>query len=57
MKNLCSLAAPFSKKKLLTFGTFNESNIWTKVYHIEKLRYKGQLWLEVRAMEVTTSFH
>ena len=42
---------------MLTLGTLNESNIWAKVYHIEKLRYNGQLWLEVRAMEVTTSFH
>ena len=28
------LAAPFYKKRLLTFGIFNESNIWAKVYHI-----------------------
>ena len=38
MKNLCFLAAPFSKSKLLTFGIFNESNIWAKVYHVFKLR-------------------
>ena len=29
-----NLVAPFSKSKLLTFGIFNESNIWAKVYHI-----------------------
>ena len=28
------LAAPFFKKKLLSFGIFNEPNIWAKVYHI-----------------------
>ena len=37
MKNMCILAAPFSKNKLLTFGIFNESNIWAKVYHIWKI--------------------
>ena len=31
------LAVPFFKKKLLTFGIFNESNIWAKVYHIWKI--------------------
>ena len=35
MKNLwVFLAIPFSKKGLLTFGSFNESNICAKVYHI-----------------------
>ena len=28
------LAAPFFYKKILTFGIFNESNTWAKVYHI-----------------------
>ena len=55
MKNLCFLAAPFSKNKLLTFGIFNESNIWAKVF--EKLRYMGQLLLKLRAVEVATSVH
>ena len=41
MKNLCFLAAPFSKNKLLTFGIFNESNIWAKVYHIWKIEVYG----------------
>ena len=31
---LCFLATLFSKNNLLTFGIFNESNIWAKVYHI-----------------------
>ena len=50
MKNLCFLTVPFSKNKLLTFGIFNESNIWAT----EKLRYMGQLLLKVRAVEVST---
>ena len=57
MKNLCFLVVPFSKNKLLTFGIFNESNIWAKVYHIEKLRYMNQLLLKLRAVEVGTSVH
>ena len=52
---MCFLAAPTSKNKLLTFGIFNESNIWAKVYPIEKLRYMGQLFLKLWAVEVATS--
>ena len=48
---------PFSKNKLLTFGIFNESNIWTKVYHIEKLWHMSQLLLKLRAVEVSSSIH
>ena len=36
MKNLCFLAASFSKHKLLTIGIVNESNIWAKVCYIWK---------------------
>ena len=44
-------------KKLLTFGIFNESNIWAKVYHILKMRYRDQLLLKLWAVEVATLFH
>ena len=37
MKNMCFFGGSFFKKNLLTFGIFNESNIWAKVYHIEEL--------------------
>ena len=56
MKNLCFLVAPFSKNKL-TFGIFNESNIWAKVYQFEKLRYMGELLLKLRAVEDATSVY
>ena len=44
-------------KKLLTFGIFNESNIWEKVYHVLKLRCRDPLLLKLLAIEVATSFH
>ena len=47
MKNLCFLATPFSKNKLLTFGIFNESNIWPKVYHIWKIEVYGSTVVEI----------
>ena len=39
MKNLFFWWLLFQMKKLLTFGIFNESNIWAKIYYIKK--YKG----------------
>ena len=57
MKDLCFLVAPFSKNKLRTFGIFNESNIWERFIIFEKLRYMGQLFLKLRAVEVITSVH
>ena len=47
MKNLCFLVAPFSKNKLLTFGIFNESNIWAKVYHIWEMEVQGSTIVEI----------
>ena len=47
MKNLCFLAAPFSKNKLLTFGIFNESSIWAKVYHTGKIEVYGSVIVEI----------
>ena len=38
------LAAPFSRNNLLTFGIFNESNIWASFIMFEILRYIGQCW-------------
>ena len=39
MKNLFLWWVLFQKKEkeLLTFGIFNESDIWAKVYHIGKI--------------------
>ena len=34
---LCFFGGSFFQKKLLTFGIFNESNIWAKVCHIWKI--------------------
>ena len=54
MENCFFLAAPFSKKKLQTFGIFNESNIWAKVYLILKKEVLGSTIVEIM---VATSFH
>ena len=37
----------FRMKKLLTFGIFNESNIWAKVYHIWKIEVYGSTIVEI----------
>ena len=47
MKDLCFLGTPFSKNKLLTFGIFNESNIWAKVYHILKIEVYESIIVEI----------
>ena len=47
MKDLCFLGTPFSKNKLLTFGIFNESNIWAKVYHILKIEVCESIIVEI----------
>ena len=53
MKHLFFWWLLFQMKKLLTFGIFNESNIWAKVYYIyKKMRYRGQILLKLRAIEV-----
>ena len=57
IKHLCFFGGSFFKKILLTFRIFDESNIWAKVYHIEKVRCRVVLLLKLRAVKVTTSFH
>ena len=46
-KNSCFLGTPFSKNKSLTFGIFNESNIWAKVYQILKFEVYGSTIVEI----------
>ena len=57
MKNLrFFFCGSYFLKKLLTFGIFNE--IFGQRFIIfEKLRYRAQLLLKIRAVEVATSFH
>ena len=47
MKNLCILAAPFLKNKLLTFGIFHGSNIMANVYHIWEIEVYGSTIVEI----------
>ena len=57
MENLCFFGGSFFKIKITDFEFPVNQIFRQRLIIFEKLRYRGQLLLKLRGVEVATSFH